>query len=202
MAPSAIIVTDRRVIIIHHSFWGLYFKFNLMNATEINIVEHKNIMSVALGRGKLFGTIRIRILGFVEATKATKYEWDLNGLWIKEALEVVNDIGRVVEKRSQQQDARISMGKMEEEADPEGANITQASLQKDSYEPPIAYEVKNDKIIAKENIATPKQSTKIYGKLLGLLLVIISIVFAISVSGVLIDSIFIFIIGVLLIKLA
>jgi hypothetical protein len=108
IAPSALVVTDRRIILIHHSFWGLYTKFNLMSPTEMNIAEHKNLKSVALGRGKMFGTIRLRLLGFVDPSQSLKYEWDLEGLWVKDALEATNVLGRVSEGRSEAQDAKMS----------------------------------------------------------------------------------------------
>ncbi len=108
ISPSALVLTDRRVVIIHHSFWGLYTKINLLSPTEINVVQHANVKSVALGRGLLFGTARLRLLGFVEPTPQVDYEWDLSGMWIKDALQIITVIGRLIEERSEAQDARIS----------------------------------------------------------------------------------------------
>lgn len=107
-APDAIVVTDRRVILIHHSFWGLYFKFDLINPTDMNIAPYKNIMSVATSKGKILASVNLRVLGFVESTSATRYEWDIPGLRIYDALEAANTIGRVVEGRSEAQDAKVA----------------------------------------------------------------------------------------------
>ncbi len=108
ISPSALVLTDRRVVIIHHSFWGFYTKINLISPTEINVVQHINIKSVALGRGRLFGTARLRLIGFVEPTPQVDYEWDMSGMWIKDALRIITEIGRLIEERSVAQDALIS----------------------------------------------------------------------------------------------
>ncbi len=215
ISPSALVLTDRRVIIIHHSFWGLYTKINLINPTEVNIVEHKNVMSVAIGMGIIFGTVRLRIHGFVEPTLAIKYEWDLSGLWQKDSLEITNVIGRVIEKRSASQDARISQTNANEGEDEDENAIRSASNLKDGYEEPIAIVIKNEKIIAAEKIIVPKQTSKIYGQSFGSLFMIAGIFGILSALGynpiVLLpasslfsttNSILLIVIGVLLIKLA
>ncbi len=127
IAPSALVLTDRRVVIIHHSFWGLYTKINLISPTEINVVQHINIKSVALGRGLLFGTARLRLLGFVEPTPQVDYEWDLSGIWIKDALKVLTEIGRLIEERSEIQDAEISSTNASEGLD-EDANTRRSDI--------------------------------------------------------------------------
>ncbi|MGA2800474.1 MAG: hypothetical protein ABSE71_04070 [Candidatus Micrarchaeaceae archaeon] len=108
IAPDAIVVTDRRVVLIHHSFWGLYMNFNLIKQTEMNIVPFKNIMSVAMINGKVLASVNLRVLGFVDATRSTKLEWDIPGLRAYDALAATNTLGRVVEGRSEAQDARIA----------------------------------------------------------------------------------------------
>ncbi len=235
ISPSAMVLTDRRVIIIHHSFWGLYTKINLVSPTEINIVEHKNVMSVALGRGLFFGTIRLRIHGFVEPTLAVKYEWDLEGMYIKDALTITNEVGRLIEERSQAQDARISQTNAREGGD-EDANTRRSDMAlsqshkatvmqqaenperkmpKDALETPVAYVIKNEKVVATEKIEVPIQNSKIYGRIIGALILIVGVVGILSSLGYdiipflstgayfsLANSAFISIIGILLIKLA
>jgi hypothetical protein len=215
ISPSALVVTDRRVVIIHHSFWGLYTKINLISPTEINIVEHKNVMSVAIGMGIIFGTVRLRIHGFVEPTRVVKYEWDLYGMWQKDALEITNVIGRVIEERSAAQDAKISQTNAKE-----GENETENTMRSDAklkgdYEAPVAIAIKNEKIIATEKIMVPKQTSKIYGRLFGSLFIIVGISGILSALGYnfitllparlflnVTNSILLIIIGALLIKLA
>ncbi len=215
ISPSALVLTDRRVVIIHHSFWGLYTKINLLTPTEINIVEHKNVMSVAVGMGIFFGTVRLRIHGFVEPTLSIKYEWDLMGMWRKDALEITNVIGRVIEKRSMSQDAKMSHINAKE-GDDEDANTVRSTAKLHSdYGGPVAVAIKNEKVIATEKITLPKQPSKIYGHLLGALFIILGGLGILSALGfdpiVLLparaflsvtNSVLLIIIGVLLIKLA
>jgi hypothetical protein len=127
LSPSALVLTDRRVVIIHHSFWGLYTNINLISPTEINVVQHVNIKSVALGRGRIFGTARLRLLGFVEPTPQVDYEWDLSGIWINDALRVITEIGRLIEERSKAQDAVISSTNAKESLD-EDANTKRSEM--------------------------------------------------------------------------
>jgi hypothetical protein len=108
VAPDAVVITDRRLILIHHSFWGLYTKFDLISPTEMNIVPFKNIMSVAMVKGKILASVNLRVLGFVDATQSTRLEWDIPGLRIKDALKATNTVGRVVEGRSEAQNAKVA----------------------------------------------------------------------------------------------
>ncbi len=216
ISPSAIVLTDRRVVIIHHSFWGLYLKFNLVSPTEINVVQHKNIMSVALTRGKFFGTTRVRILGFESTTPVVKYEWDIDGLWIKDAVDANNEIGRIIEERSEAQDAKMSNANLKgDETGEDNAKISKEEARVDN-EVPVAYVVKNDKIVATEKIEVmQKENYKIFGRFLGILIIITAILGLISSFGYdplpylqarmflsITSSVFLFIIGLLLIKLA
>ncbi len=249
ISPSALVLTDRRVVIIHHSFWGLYTKINLLSPTEINVVQHANVKSVALGRGLLFGTARLRLLGFVEPTPQVDYEWDLSGMWIKDALQIITVIGRLIEERSEAQDVRISSTNAREGLN-EDANTRRSDVELDhmhkrtvmqktvskpsnnkegnsdaekheydleskTAKAPIAYVIKNDKVVASEKIEVPKQNSKIYGRLFGILILIIGAVGMLYSSGYdpipflnlktyfsLADSTFILIIGIILIKLA
>jgi hypothetical protein len=107
-SPDAVVVTDRRVILIHHSFWGLYMNFNLIKQTEMNIVPFKNIMSVAMIKGKILASVNLRVLGFVDSTQSTRLEWDIPGLRQYDALTATNTLGRVVEGRSEAQNAKVA----------------------------------------------------------------------------------------------
>ncbi len=215
ISPSALVLTDRRVVIIHHSFWGLYTKINLISPTEINIVEHKNVMSVAVGMGILLGTVRLRIHGFVEPTRAVKYEWDLNGLWHKDTLEATNVIGRIIEERSASQDAKISPTNAKEGQDEDENTIRSDAKLRGGYEAPVAIAIKNEKIIAEEKITLPKKTSKIYGRSFGVLLIILGSLGILSALGFnpivqlpvqtylsAANSVLLIVIGVLLVKLA
>lgn len=215
ISPSALVLTDRRVIIIHHSFWGLYTKMNLLNPTEVNIVEHKNVMSVAIGMGILFGTVRLRIHGFVDPTLSGKYDWDLMGMWRKDALEATNVIGRVIEKRSAAQDAKISQINAKEGDDEDENTIRSDAKLNSDYGTPVAIAIKNGKVVAEEKITLPKKTSKIYGRLFGALFIILGIFGILSALGFdlivqlplqaylsITNSVLLIVIGALIVKLA
>ena len=238
IAPDAVVVTDRRVIIVHHSFWGLYLKFDLLSPTKMNIVPFKNMMSVSITKGKFLATLLLRILGSAQSTDETKFEWDVFGLNINDALKATNTIGRLLEGRSESQNSRIApdaeIGYNEEQethdipydekndaknvryvkSDIYTAKRDTVAVNTEIPAAPVAYVMKNKKIIEVEAITAPRRRSKTYGKALGSLLVIIAVLSAAQSSGfghlpfltqvgiTLTDSIFLFIIGILVIKLA
>lgn len=248
ISPSTLVLTDRRVVIIHHSFWGLYTKINLINPTEINVVQHINVKSIALGRGLLFGTARLRLIGFVEPTPQVDYEWDMSGMWINDALRVMTEIGRLIEERSKIQDSKISPTNAMESLD-EDANTRRSEMalnethkatviqkaasvhvdgeerakgavlrrvpDEETAEMPVAYAIKNNKVVAAERVEFPKQGSKVYGRAFGIAIMVIGLLGMLYSLGYnpipflkleayfnLASSTFLMIIGVILTKLA
>jgi hypothetical protein len=218
ISPDSVVVTDRRVIIVHQSFWGLYTKFDMISHTEMSIVPFKNVMSVSIVQGKILATVRLRVLGYVEPTRgSTKYEWDIPGLRIYDAVKATNTIGRVVEGRSETQNAKIAPDSSIEYNETHEAHVPYDEKNihpRDESEMPVAYVVKNNKVIAVEEITTPRKQSKIYGTALGALLIGIGVGGAVASLGFgpllflkqagigLVDSMFLFIIGAFIIKLA
>ena len=218
ISPDAVVVTDRRVIIVHHSFWGLYLKFDLLSPTKMNIVPFKNMMSVSITKGKFLATLLLRILGSAQSTNETKFEWDVFGLNINDALKATNTIGRLLEGRSEAQNARVApdaeIGYNENQETHDVPYDEKNDAVNVKAVTPVAYVMKNKKIVEVEAITAPRRRSKAYGKVLGSLLVIIAVLSAaqsfgfgslhfITLAGInLTDSAFLFIIGVLVIRLA
>jgi hypothetical protein len=85
ISPDRIFLTDRRVIIVHNSFWGLYLHFNIFNQTRVSSVMLNNIMGSTVENGKLLATILIRIRGQSEEENVPKSGWHINGVWMDNA---------------------------------------------------------------------------------------------------------------------
>ena len=71
ISPDRIIVTNKRVIIVRPSFWGLYFGMNIFHTTEVSAVSYTNIISILTSHGKIFSSIHMRIHGFADATTSS-----------------------------------------------------------------------------------------------------------------------------------
>lgn len=105
IAPTFIIATDQRLIIINNSFWGLYTGINLLTPTDYNYIPYNKVAGVVLVRGKLFATLDIRLLGAFESNMnpQKKTEGEVDGLIPKSAI--------TLEKFVQEQIKRIEGAK-------------------------------------------------------------------------------------------
>ena len=91
ISPDSVAVTDKRVIIIHNSFWGLYFGHNFISPTRVSSVMLNNIMGTTNSNGKILATVQIRIRGSGEDEMSEGSGWHIAGLRIKEA-QTLSDI--------------------------------------------------------------------------------------------------------------
>lgn len=106
LAPDRILITNRRLIIVRPSFWGLYLGFDLISPTNISIVPYKNIISVVLSRGKHLSTLNMRIRGFLDATEGgDQGEGAIPGIKTRFATVLANFLEEVIEYRGNEQKA-------------------------------------------------------------------------------------------------
>lgn len=86
ISPDTVVLTDRRVIIVHNSFWGLYINRNILTPTRISTVILNNIMGTTTTNGKILSTVHIRIRGSGEDAMAPGSGWHIEGLRIRKAV--------------------------------------------------------------------------------------------------------------------
>ncbi len=112
IAPTFIVATDQRLIIINNSFWGLYAGVNMLTPTDYNYIPYNKVAGIVLVRGKLFATIDIRLLGAFESNMnpQKKTEGEIDGLMPKDAI--------TLEKFVQEQIKRIEEVKPDKEDRP------------------------------------------------------------------------------------
>lgn len=97
LSPNVIMATDRRIIVINHSFWGLYTGHNIFSTSKINIAPYKNIVSVSMATGKVLSSIHITLLGLGAIENELGREWELNGLDTQDARDFLNIINQILE---------------------------------------------------------------------------------------------------------
>lgn len=85
IAPDTVVLTDKRVVIIHNSFWGLYLGINILSPTRVSSVMLNNIMGTTNANGKILATVQIRIRGSGEESESSESGWHIEGLRIAPA---------------------------------------------------------------------------------------------------------------------
>lgn len=121
IAPAFIVGTNKRIIIINNSFWGLYANHNILTPTDSNIILYRQITSVMVVRGRIFSSVNIRILGGFESQMSAqkKTEGEIDGLWEKDAVKLAQFIdSRVSEKQRQEETGPEFMQKQAEKLNP------------------------------------------------------------------------------------
>ncbi len=77
LAPSLLIATNKRVLLIKLSFWTLYTGHNIWSPSNIVNIHYDRIAQISLSSGRFFSTIKMKIVGSetnVELPKLTKKE--------------------------------------------------------------------------------------------------------------------------------
>ncbi len=97
LSPDSIVATDRRILVVHYSFWGLHAKHNILSSTDIGIVYYNHIISMDVARGKIFATIHLRLRGS-EGMGSVLDTWSINGVEQTKAMEFMRILQKVQEE--------------------------------------------------------------------------------------------------------
>ena len=112
LAPTFIVATDERLIIIDNSFWGLYLGVNLIAPTNYNYIPYNRVTGAVLVRGKIFTTVAVRLLGGLEINFQGKNEGEIDGLRLHNAIAlekfVVQQVKRLDEKMQEGKDRPLA----------------------------------------------------------------------------------------------
>ncbi len=95
IAPDRFIITNKRIMPVRPSLFGLYTGKNLFSPTDIAFIPYQHVISVIISRGIFFSTIHMRIIGSTESKSAIR-EGELEGLWHNDALRFANFIEDVI----------------------------------------------------------------------------------------------------------
>lgn len=100
IAPTFIIATDQRLIIINNSFWGLYVGINFFTPTDYDYIPYSKIVGVVLVKGKMLASVVVRLLGGFETNinPQKKTEGEIDGLRLCSAISLMNFIEEQIQK--------------------------------------------------------------------------------------------------------
>lgn len=80
VSPDSIVVTNRRIILVHYSFWGLHFGHNLISRTDTHMTELGNVVRTTVHHGALLSTVHIKLRKSTGIEGARKGVWSIAGL--------------------------------------------------------------------------------------------------------------------------
>lgn len=90
LAPGFVLATNKRIVVIKPSFWGLYFKINLTNSSKISYYQYNSITSTEFRRGFLLCSL-VALVGDVTV--------NINDLRYSEDRSLTDLIEKVIELR-------------------------------------------------------------------------------------------------------
>lgn len=108
--PSFVLVTNRRIIIINNSFWGLYTGYNLLTPTNYNSIAYNQITSVILIKGNVLCSVAIRLHGYFEKNvfAQSSNEGQIDGLLLRDAMQLTNFIDHMIESHELKNESILS----------------------------------------------------------------------------------------------
>ncbi len=98
IVPMFVIATNRRIIIIRNSFWGLYISRNIFGSTSYTSIPYRQITSIMLTRGVAMCSVIIRLQGMLESSPGN--EGEIMGLWGRDAENFVKLTEHMVEQHT------------------------------------------------------------------------------------------------------
>ncbi len=97
LSPDTIVATNKRILVVHYSFWGLHARHNLFSSTDIGIVYYNHIISFDMERGKLLATIHLRLRGS-GGIGSVLDTWSITGVYQINAIEFLKIVQKVLEQ--------------------------------------------------------------------------------------------------------
>ncbi|HUB92326.1 MAG TPA: PH domain-containing protein [Candidatus Saccharimonadales bacterium] len=88
ISPGIMLITNKRILIIKLSFWGLHFGHNLMRSSLFINLHYNKITETSLLNGRILCSIIIKILGGGERR--------FDGLRRKEATRLIGFLERII----------------------------------------------------------------------------------------------------------
>ncbi len=106
ISPDRIIATNKRLIIVRPSFWGLYMGHDVLNPSELSFVPYRNVISIMMNRGKILASLHIRIHGFTDSSPEMGKEGNVEGVVIDMAVKFTRFIEEIVELMNENGEAK------------------------------------------------------------------------------------------------
>lgn len=97
LSPILLVATNKRLIIIYPSFWGMYFNVDILNPTTYAIMPYKYIIGVSISKGKTLSSIKIHTSGSIDLGSQIKDVDEVHGIPSKRAIAMTNFLGELIQ---------------------------------------------------------------------------------------------------------
>ncbi|MCL5008423.1 MAG: PH domain-containing protein [Candidatus Marsarchaeota archaeon] len=97
ISPVRIVATDKRLIIVYPSFWGLWTGYDLISPTTYAILPYKYIIGVSMSRGKMLSSIKIHTSGSVDAGSQINVLGEVHGIKTQTAINMTRLLEEIIE---------------------------------------------------------------------------------------------------------
>lgn len=100
ISPDTVVLTNKRIIIIHNSFWGLYAGINLIEPTRVISVNLGSVAGSTSTDGKILASVHVRIRGSAEESNAPRTGLHIDGLRIAGANRLTSMLDDLISSKS------------------------------------------------------------------------------------------------------
>lgn len=105
LSPGRVFATNKRLIIVRPSFWGLYFGKNIISPTQLSMIPYKNIISIVVSKGRLMSTIHLRLQGVTDSSVFGRNEGVIKGIRHAGLTKFTNFLEEIIERRKEDESA-------------------------------------------------------------------------------------------------
>jgi len=97
ISPVRMVATNKRLILVYPSFWGLWTGYDLISPTTYAILPYKYIIGVSMSRGKMLSSVKIHTSGSVDTGSEVKDTSEVHGIKTMNAIEMTKVLEEIIE---------------------------------------------------------------------------------------------------------
>lgn len=97
ISPVRLVATNKRLIVVYPSFWGLWTGYDLVSPTTYAILPYKYIIGVSMSRGKMLSSIKVHTSGSVDAGSQINDNGEVHGIKTDGAVTMTRLLEEIIE---------------------------------------------------------------------------------------------------------
>lgn len=97
MTPGRIIATNKRLIMVEPSFWGLHSGHDVFTPTNYEIIPYQYVLGITIARGNKLASLKVHHTSGAQEDMRTHSGDEFNGIPLKEAAAMCNFVEEIVE---------------------------------------------------------------------------------------------------------
>ncbi len=97
VSPVRVVATNKRLIVVYPSFWGLWTGYDLVSPTTYAILPYKYIIGVSMSRGKMLSSIKVHTSGSVDSGSQINDNGEVHGIKTGSAITMARLLEEIIE---------------------------------------------------------------------------------------------------------